>query len=200
MEPGIYQELFSYFMAAAWKEAPSVARDEQACREIFHDRILFPPRVASMVEAEARIKGLGREFKTPVAYRNFLYTIFKNAIIDHLRERRRAAARTEPISDESPLPADPPPPALEPLRAAALRILPRLSREERRLLTLRYMKHKTLVEMGKVLRLSKSTVDRREKLLAQKLLTALGEHDEYDDNQLQQILALLLDAISREEG
>jgi RNA polymerase sigma factor (sigma-70 family) len=200
MESAFYQELFSHFMAAAWKEAPTVAREEEVCREIFHDRILFPPRVNSMAQAEARMKGLGREFRSADAYRNFLYTIFKNAIIDHLRERRRAAARTEPIDDDSPLPAEPPPPAPGPLREAADRILCRLTREERRLLTLRYMKNKTLVEMGKALHLSKSTIDRREKLLSRKLFAALGERNEYEDDQLQQILAFLLDAIGREDG
>jgi len=200
MESVFYQELFSHFMAAAWKEAPTVARDEEVCREIFHDRILFPPRVSSMAQAEARMKGIGREFRSPDAYRNFLYTVFKNAIIDHLRERRRAAARTEPLDEESPLPASPPSPAPAPLRAAADRILSRLTREERRLLTLRYMKNKTLVEMGKVMHLSKSTIDRREKLLSRKLFAALGERNDFEEDQLQQVLALLLDAIGREDG
>jgi RNA polymerase sigma factor (sigma-70 family) len=201
MESTFYQELFAHFMAAAWKEAPTVARDQFLCREIFHDRILFPPRVASMTEAEARLKGIGREFRDPAAYRNFLYTVFKNAIIDHLRERQRSAVRTEPVAEDCPLPApdrtDACPP--ERLRAAADRIFPTLTREECRLLTLRYMKKKTLVEIGKVLHLSKSTVDRRERLLSQKLFAALGAHEEFEEEDLKQILELLLNKVAGED-
>ena len=89
MENAFYDDLFSHFMAVAWREAPALARDEGACREIFHDRVLFPPRVKSGEEAIDRLKGAGREFRSKQAYKNFLYTVFKNAIIDHLRDGQR---------------------------------------------------------------------------------------------------------------
>ena len=55
MESAFYTELFNHFMAVAWREAPGVAADGRLCREIFHDRVLFPARMGSMVEVEAKI-------------------------------------------------------------------------------------------------------------------------------------------------
>jgi RNA polymerase sigma factor (sigma-70 family) len=155
-----------------------------------------------MAEAEGRLKGKGREFRSPAAYKNFLYTIFKNALIDHLRERQRARVRTEPLDDRDGAEgmAEPPAVSRPAVVEAARRILAELTREERRLLTLRYMRNKTLVEVGKVLDLSKSTVDRREKLLEQKLFRMIDSEGGVMDDDCGPVLALVLDLIGDKES
>ncbi len=201
MESNFYNELFSHFMAAAWREAPEVAADDGACRAIFHDRILFPARVGSVEEAESRLKGVGREFRTPQAYKNFLYTIFKNAIIDHLRERQRAARSTRSMDQDGvrELASDSGD-YIDPEYADLVaRIINGLSREERRLLSLRYVSGKTLVEISKVLGISKSTVDRRGKLVEQKLVELANPRGDYEPEDLKVVFSLVLEMISEED-
>ncbi|HUT55117.1 MAG TPA: sigma-70 family RNA polymerase sigma factor [bacterium] len=203
MESAFYTELFNHFMAVAWREAPGVAGDDLLCREIFHDRVLFPGRMGSMDEVEAKVKGRGRRFATVKAYKNYLHTMFKNAIIDHLRESTRRRARLAPLPDEGDLAVSDPAPAVNDADTEnEIRgILSLLSREERRLLTLRYREKKTLTEIGRALQVSKSTVERWEKAVEQRIFVFVEQKkDGLDEQDLLNVFAAVLANADNEEG
>lgn len=189
MDEGFYEDLFKHFRSVAFKVAPIVASDKDLCREIFHEKVLFPRKVCDIGQAVARIRGQGLTFCSPKAYSNWLYTVFKNAVLEHLRaegrEKKRLVNVEEGDLDRFPDPHPDPtrenPPYLE---QCAKGLLDEFSREERRLLSLRYIANKTMEEVGQLLNISTSTVSRWEKRvkgkLAEKLCVKNAEIDEKD--------------------
>ncbi len=203
MESAFYTELFNHFMAVAWREAPGVAADGLLCREIFHDRVLFPGRMGSMKEVEAKIKGQGRRFATVKAYKNYLHTMFKNAIIDHLREKSRERSRLTPLPEKDDLAVSDPPPDINDAAVGdeVREILSQLTREERRLLTLRYRDRKTLIEIGRALRVSKSTVDRWETDVEKRIFAFVQDRkDVLDEKDFLNIFAAVLAKADNKDG
>ena len=48
MDNGFYEDLFNHFRSVAYKVAPRVGSDENLCRVIFHEKVLFPKKVVDM--------------------------------------------------------------------------------------------------------------------------------------------------------
>jgi len=178
MDEAFYEDLFNHFRSVAYKVAAEVGSDEDLCRIIFHERVLFPKKVGDVGEAVARIKGQGLTFPSSKAYSNWLYTVFKNAVLEHLRiegrEKKRVVHVEEGNLDRFP---DAQPghtgESSSYLRQRASNLSDRFSREERRLLSLRYLGNKTMEEVGQFLNISTSTVSRWEKRVKEKLAEKL---------------------------
>ncbi len=218
MESLFYESLLKHFIQVAWKVAPDIARDENRCREVLHDRVFNSLNISGWEDAESKIRGLSKEFATPKAYANYLFTIFKNALIDELRVQGRAKSRD--ISIESRLDGDEATDESgnneqflgliekaefqelpEKLQEIAERIFSELGREKRRLLSLRVIEDRKLEECAKVLGISKSSVDRHVKAVFSDLEGLLAEEgNELSENGMKQLISLLLHQIDQEKS
>lgn len=207
MDEAFYEDLFNHFRSVAYRVAPKVASDKNLCREIFHEKVLFPKKVSDIGQAVARIRGHGLTFPSPKAYSNWLYTIFKNAVLENLRvenrEKKRLVNVAEGDLDRFP-DLHPAPPRENPpyLQERTRGLLDEFSREERRLLSLRYTANKTMEEVGQFLNISTSTVSRWEKRVKEKLAERLcvngAELEEKD--QLHVLEAFLSHIGPEDEG
>lgn len=204
MDDQFYNGLFKYFCLVARRTNPTLASDENLCREIFHERVLFPKRIKSIEQAEAIMRGKGRIFPTPKSYSNWQYTIFKNAINEHLRSEYKKEKRLQGMATDAfeQLP-DPQPETLgeerSHLQKRANELGNQFSREEKELLALRYMGRKTQGETGKHLKVSISSISRRETKIKQKLLEALSQKSsELEEKDQLILLDVFLENIARE--
>ena len=178
MDEGFYQDLFKHFCSVAYRVAPDIAIDKDLCRDIFHQRVLFPKKIGDMGEAVDRIRGKGLAFASPKAYSNWLYTVFKHAILEYLRKMKKDKERIITVEESTlDILADPHPgtpgESQSYLIERAKGLKNKFSREERRLLALRYIANKTMEEVGQFLDISTSTVSRREQKVKEKLAQAL---------------------------
>ncbi|HPQ72015.1 MAG TPA: sigma-70 family RNA polymerase sigma factor [bacterium] len=216
MESSFYESLLKHFIQVAWKVSPEVAKDEDRCREILHDRVFNTLKIQNWSEVEEKILGISKEFATPNAYANYLFTVFKNAILDELRQQTSAKKRSISIEyaitgdraqDEKPQqeqalglavteePSEPP----EKLREISNRIFFALGREKRRLLSLRVTGEMKLEECASVLGISKSSVDRHAKAVFNDLEGLLAkEGKELSEKDLKDLISLLLLRIDQE--
>lgn len=217
MESQFYETLLKHFIQVAWKVAPEIARNEDRCREILHDRVFNSLKIGSWDEVESKIRGLSREFSSPKAYSNYLFTIFKNAMIDELRSQARSKKQEISIdyairgdverddtrhkeqilgleySEDTSEPTDN-------IKEIASKIFFALGREKRRLLSLRIIGDMKLEECAKVLGISKSSVDRHAKAVFNELEGHLAkEGAEISERDIKEVISFLLLRIDQEK-
>ena len=207
MEKHTYEELFNFFRAVAFQKYPELAVDKSKCEEIFHDYFLYrilnsptEPRQILIQLMEGK-KGLGEE-------KNLLYTSFLNAIKDYLRhsqDNSRLITATDPNEieegtevqkDEENKPAPRFSNEIERLNGLVDKILNSLTRDELDILTFIYVEGRRFEDLAKEHKVSKSTADRKEKGLRQKLKILMGEID-HDD--FIYVVECLFQKIKREE-
>ncbi len=199
MDNEFYLNCFQKFRKVAERVNSDLARDENLCRSIFHERVLFPSGVKSPDEAEARLRFDSKRFATPKAYANWLYTVFKNAILDHLRSESREEKFLKPMTDEllsSFADPDAPQPGEDRsvLEGRAQMVVLNFSREEKRLLTLRYLEGLTQEQVGRFFNVSTSTVNRWESAIKDKLASAISkEGEELEEKQQLELLGYILE-------
>ncbi len=206
MDEHHYNNLFKFFCVVANRTNPSLASDEDLCREIFHERVLFPDRVKSVENAVERIKGKGHLFKTAKNYKNWLYTVFRNAINEHLRSEHRRKKRIQEIPSEQfhqlPDPANGGYGEDEQkLEMLARNLAKNFSREEKLLLALRYIQSRTQEQAGKQMKVSTSTISRRESDIKSRLYREIEKKGQkLEEEHKIYVLGILLRHIEKEIG
>jgi RNA polymerase sigma factor (sigma-70 family) len=206
MEEEFYLKSFELFCKVAGRINKDLVQDKNLCRSIFHERVLFPPSVKLVDESAARLQFDSGSFETSKAYTNWLYTIFKNAILDHFRweSKRKEVLRTVPVEVFDSV-ADPntqqPGEDQSVLETRAESVVSKFSREERRLLTLRYLEGKTQEEVGRFFHVSTSTVSRWEATVRDKLASAIAKKKaELEEAQQLDLLGYILEKSRYEDA
>lgn len=206
MEEEFYSKCFELFRKVAWRINSDLARDESRCREVFHDWVLYPSGIHSPEEANRKLKFVSWKFKRSADYTNWLYTIFKHAILSYLRsETRREKVVKKGTDDFLSSFRDPDTPApgetQQFLKERAASILKKFSCKEKELLALRYLEGKTQQEVGRFFEASTSAVSRWESKIKEKLAAAIEEKGrELEENQQIDLVAFILEKVGIEDA